>query len=86
MAAHTTTGSVAVDAFQWLGGILNTSVVVLPVWAKRIAMHSPGDGTLHVPCPGAGTQMANPTDWVVWQPTTGFIDIIPNATWVLMFT
>ncbi len=87
MVAHVQKGSVSIDAFQWLGGTLSTSTVTLPVWAKLLALHSPGDGTLHVPCgPGQGTQAANPTDWVIQ--TTGastVIDILPNSLFTVLY-
>jgi hypothetical protein len=85
VAVHTQKGSITVDAFQWLGGTLSTSSVVLPIWAKQIALHSPGDGTLHVPCPGQGTQAANPTDWVVFTTGVGFIDILPATTFSTLY-
>jgi hypothetical protein len=87
LVAHVQKGSISVDAFQWLGGTLSTSTVVLPIWAKQLALHSPGDGTLHVPCgPGQGTLAANPTDWVVQtSPGSTIIDILPNSLFTVMF-
>lgn len=86
MVAHVQKGGVSCDAFQWLGGTLSSSLVTLPIWAKSIALHSPGDGTLHVPCgQGQGTLLANPTDWVLYTSSTGFIDIMPAATFSTFF-
>jgi hypothetical protein len=75
MATKTQIGSVTVDAFQWLGGtIAGTS---LPIWAKKLYLHTPGDGSLHVPT-ARGTFRALSTDWVM-QTTTGDILIMSNV-------
>lgn len=76
MALHTQKGTGTVDAFQWLGGILNTSLVTLPIWAKQIALHSPGDGSLHVPAGAFGTLRANSTDWVIQNPGNGQVTVL----------
>ena len=46
MADHITKTAVHLDAFQWLGGSLVG--FTLPIWAKPLALHTPGDGNLHV--------------------------------------
>ena len=84
MAAHTQVGGVVVDAFQWLGGILSTSTVTLPIWAKQLALHSPGDGTLHVPT-SRGTAHVNPTDWVV-RISTGEVEVMSAATFAVLYS
>lgn len=86
MASHTQVGSVVVDAFQWLG-TTTIALTTLPVWAKKLALHTPGDGSLHVPAGGnSGTLRAGPTDWVVQVASTGYIDVMSNATFTALFT
>jgi hypothetical protein len=84
MAAHATRNAIACDGFQWLGGTLSTSAVVLPYWAKALALHSPGDGSLHVPCP-SGTDSCQPNSWVV-RFSDGAIEILSNAMFTAYFT
>jgi len=83
MATHTQKGGVSIDAFQWSGGLLTAAASTLPIWAKRLALHSPGDGTLHVPS-RSGTEKANATDWVI-QDADGSITIIPNSVFTLLY-
>ena len=82
MAAHTQIGSAAVDAFQWLGGTI--AGTAMPVWAKRLFLHTPGDGSLHIPTP-RGTFRALSGDWVV-QKTTGEIQIMSPATFAAYYS
>ena len=81
MATYTQNGSVTVDAFQWKGGLLSS--YALPVWAKRIALHAPGDGSLHVPA-RSGTARAAATDWIV-QGADGGIDVVPASHFSLLY-
>ena len=81
MAAHTQKGSVVVDAFQWNGGTI--AAATLPVWAKQLALHTPGDGSLHVPS-ARGTFKANPTDWVV-QISTGQLHVLSAASFAVLY-
>lgn len=84
MAAHTQKGSVSIDAFQWTGGTGATLVAMtLPIWAKRLALHAPGDGSLSVPS-RSGTEKANATDWVL-QDADGSITIMANSVFTLLY-
>lgn len=83
MSVYIQKGGVQIDAFQYMGGLL-PSYVSLPIWAKRLALHTPGDDTLHVPT-RSGTERANKTDWVV-QDADGSIQIIPNKSFVLLYS
>jgi hypothetical protein len=84
MATHTQKGGVTVDAFQWPGGTLATAApTLLPVWAKQLALHSPGDGTLDVPTP-RGTFAAKPTDWIV-RASTGDVSILSAAQFGVLY-
>lgn len=86
MANHTQVGSVVVDAFQWLGGTLATSSVTLPTWAKSLALHTPGDGSLHVPAVGRrGTIRADSGDWVL-RVSNGHIEAMSNTTFLILYT
>ena len=81
VSAYTQIGGVGIDAFQWNGGLL--SATVLPIWAKHLSLHTPGDGTLHVPCRN-GTLAAQKTDWVI-QGADGGVDIMPNSHFVKLY-
>ena len=81
MASYSQVGGVKVDAFQWKGGALST--YVLPAWAKRLALHTPGDGSLHVPARN-GVIAAHNTDWVV-QGADGGIDIMPTSHFTALY-
>lgn len=83
MSVYTQKGSVQVDAFQYTGGLLPT-YVNLPIWAKRIALHTPGDDTLHVPT-RSGVEQAKKTDWVV-QDADGSILVVPNKSFILLYS
>lgn len=86
MANHTQVGSVVVDAFQWLGGILSTSSVTLPVWAKQLALHTPGDGSLHIPTGGRhGTIRIESGEWAL-RVSTGHIEGMSNTTFTTLYT
>ena len=74
-------GSVTVQAFQWNGGVLSS--YTLANWAKQLALHTPGDGSLHVPT-RSGVMAAKKTDWVV-QGVDGGIDVVPNSHFVLLY-
>ena len=82
MADHITKTAVHLDAFQWLGGGLVG--FTLPIWAKPLALHTPGDGNLHVPTPD-GTKVAYPTDWVVYRINKD-IDIMANASFTAYYS
>lgn len=87
MTTHTQKGSVSVDAYQWLGGTATvasfTSGATVGTWLKRLALHTPGDGSLHVPTT-VGTLRANPTDWVALHPD-GSVSVLPNATFTSLY-
>jgi hypothetical protein len=76
MAVYEPRGEHVVDAFQWLGGSL-ADYADLPFWAKGIALHTPGDGSLNVPL-RAGTSSVMPGQWVMISPDGG-IDAMPDA-------
>lgn len=87
MANHTQRGSIVVDAFQWPGGTGAAAIAAiasLPVWAKQLALHTPGDGALHVPLGARGTARANATDWVV-QLTPGYIEVMTAAAFTILY-
>lgn len=84
MASHTQVGSVVVDAFQWNGGTI--AAATLPVWAKQLALHTPGDGSLHVPTgTKRGTIRADSGDWVL-RVSTGHIEAMSNTTFLVLYT
>ena len=74
-------GSITVQAFQWKGGVMSS--YTLANWAKQLALHTPGDGTLHVPSRN-GTLSAKNTDWIV-QGADGGVDVMPNAHFVALY-
>jgi hypothetical protein len=82
MASHSQAGSKTVDAFQWVGPTLASTT--FPVWAKRLALHTPGDGSLHVPTPN-GTFRMLPGEWAM-QMTTGDIRFMTNAEFVAYYS
>ena len=81
MTAYTQIGSVTVQAFQWKGGALSS--YTLPSWAKALALHTPGDGTLHVPVRN-GVEAAKVNVWVVQGADSG-IDIVLNAHFIKLY-
>jgi len=81
MTIKTQIGSVTVDAFQWTGGTIPTN---LPVWAKRLALHTPGDGSLHVPTK-RGTVRALINQWVL-QYANGDVDVQPNDIFTSLYS
>jgi len=85
MTTYTQKGSVTVEAFHWQGGTLAAAASTLPSWAKSMALHTPGDGTLHVPVTAGGTLAAHIGDWVV-RYTNGIIVIIDNATFTALYS
>jgi len=83
MANHTQVGSVTVDAFQWTGGTI--AGTVMPVWAKQLALHTPGDGSLHIPTGTKwGTIKADAGDWVV-RVSSGHIEAMSAATFATLY-
>jgi hypothetical protein len=86
MASHVQIGSVAVDAFQWPGGTgasVITGIANLPYWAKALALHTPGDGTLCVPT-WQGTVAIPPLAWVVRTPN-GTVEVLSAAAFTALY-
>ena len=84
MAAHATRNAIACDAFQWNGGTLSQGTTTLPFWTKGMALHSPGDGNLHMPTT-SGTDVVKPTNWVVIF-SDGTIEILSATMFAAYFT
>ena len=85
MASHAQKGGVSLDAYQWPGGTATTTSFTagsgVATWLKRLALHTPGDGTLQVPT-ATGVSTARPTDWVVQNPdgTVGVLTAVHFAS------
>ena len=85
MATHAQKGSVSVDAVQWTGGTLASFLSSGPYWLKNMALHTPGDGTLHVPIPRFGTLNVLNTEWIVKCPD-GSLTILTNLEFTALYS
>jgi hypothetical protein len=85
VVTKTQKNTAVIDAFQWNGGSLPAAFSALPYWAKTLFLHTPGDGSLHVPTTFRGTVKIDPTDWV-YRDAAGVIDTLSNARMTANYT
>ena len=81
MAVYKPLADIEVEAFQWVGDPLSN--YALPGWANALALHTPTDNTLQVPC-WNGTFAAKPGDWVVRGPA-GRVEVLPDEMFSSLF-
>ena len=81
MSLYKVLSDLEVEAFQWKGDPITD--YALPGWASNLALHTPTDNMLHVPC-WNGTFGARPGDWVVRVPS-GAVEVWSDEIFSTMF-